>query len=235
MTFAPFYVIINSKIKREIEKMSVEYHLSRVLLITNQILSKSGGRVISKSLAQMHGEKSTAQEVMRIYHDHFNFMRDEYKEVEELIDWLRNDFIPTNDFGRKIAGIATQDKIREKDIPFIVYASDTKRRAEEKEKSDKVIAEHSKQSEYIGTLKKRDDFFMKLVKIVYSKNYQCYIHLMVDRTSNIGIVWKDDKMAEVSECILFRGTPVKHYYNDTGEYKTTKFNRVNLLKNYGSK
>jgi len=84
---------------------------------------------------------------------------------------------------------------------------------------------------WIGTEKKRGNFFVKLTE--YIENYG--IHKVVDKTGNRGIFFSfsgTDKIAK-GDCFLMKATPSRHQINKYDGGKETYFNRVIIEENKG--
>ena len=86
---------------------------------------------------------------------------------------------------------------------------------------------------WIGTEKKRGNFFVKLTE--YIENYD--LHKVVDKTGNRGIFFSfsgTDKIAK-GDCFLMKATPSRHQINNYDGGKETYFNRVIIEENRGNK
>ena len=84
---------------------------------------------------------------------------------------------------------------------------------------------------WIGTEKKRGNFFVKLTE--YIENYG--LHKVVDKTGNRGIFFSfsgTDKIAK-GDCFLMKATPSRHQINKYDGGKETYFNRVIIEENKG--
>ncbi len=84
---------------------------------------------------------------------------------------------------------------------------------------------------WIGTEKKRGNFFVKLTE--YIENYD--LHKVVDKTGNRGIFFSfsgTDKITE-GDCFLMKATPTRHQINRYDGGKETYFNRVIIEENKG--
>ena len=84
---------------------------------------------------------------------------------------------------------------------------------------------------WIGTEKKRGNFFVKLTE--YIENYS--LHKVVDKTGNRGIFFSFsgiDKIAK-GDCFLMKATPSRHQINKYDGGKETYFNRVIIEENKG--
>ena len=84
---------------------------------------------------------------------------------------------------------------------------------------------------WIGTEKKRGNFFVKLTE--YIENYG--LHKVVDKTGNRGIFFSfsgTDRI-EKGDCFLMKATPSRHQINKYDGGKETYFNRVIIEENKG--
>ena len=84
---------------------------------------------------------------------------------------------------------------------------------------------------WIGTEKKRGNFFVKLIE--YIETYG--LHKVVDKTGNRGIFFSfsgTDKIAK-GDCFLMKATPSRHQINKYDGGKETYFNRVIIEENKG--
>ena len=86
----------------------------------------------------------------------------------------------------------------------------------------------------------RSDHFVKLVTkkmiITGTPDPGYYLYKFYDRSGNLGVFFKQTNFdVEVGDCFLFKGTVVdceNSQYDDN--IMTTKFNRVQFLRNYGT-
>ena len=86
---------------------------------------------------------------------------------------------------------------------------------------------------WIGTEKKRGNFFVKLTEYIEAYG----IHKVVDKTGNRGIFFSfsgTDKIAK-GDCFLMKATPSRHQINNYDGGKETYFNRVIIEENKGNK
>jgi len=84
---------------------------------------------------------------------------------------------------------------------------------------------------WIGTEKKRGNFFVKLIEYIEAYG----IHKVVDKTGNRGIFFSfsgTDKIAK-GDCFLMKATPSRHQINKYDGGKETYFNRVIIEENKG--
>ena len=97
-------------------------------------------------------------------------------------------------------------------------------------------------SEYIGTIGKREEFFVKVIKKFVVKSTGGTAFKFRTRTGNFGIFYmmspvEDDQTGVVGDCIRIKGTPKKQEVSmytddmyDNAQLKVTQLNRVEILK-----
>lgn len=128
--------------------------------------------------------------------------------------------------------------ITKSDFGFVACVYATMDRAANREKKKEDAKAAASASEYIGKLKKRDEFFVKLVAVNYSQNVGCHIFKVMDRKGNLGVFFSsagpDEMGVKVSECFLAKMTPKRHSVNDYHGGKETIFNRVKVVQNVGA-
>ena len=105
---------------------------------------------------------------------------------------------------------------------------------------DDIVAD----SEYIGELEKRDEFFVKLIDKINRDDYIMYKCITKDHnlclfyksvSASNGLTRMENEFEiELGDCFLIRATPVKHEESeyDSGA-RMTRFNRVGFVQNYG--
>ena len=119
-------------------------------------------------------------------------------------------------------------------------------------RNHKKALENWPNSEFIGTLRQRDNFFVKLIEIKETSYGSLYI--VSTRTGNRGCFWGftyGDKVlspgyrsaahlpdpalddhycpVKVGDCFTIRATPKKHDINNYDGIKDTRFNRVEIV------
>jgi hypothetical protein len=111
------------------------------------------------------------------------------------------------------------------------------RESERKNSRAKAEEDGSLSKEYIGEIKKRDDFFVKLLKVNYNSTTGCHIYNVKDRKGNLGIFFSNSDPSDmgltVEDCFLARMTPKYHNVSKYHGGKETVFNRVKVLQNVG--
>jgi hypothetical protein len=104
-----------------------------------------------------------------------------------------------------------------------------------REKNKEVAKEAASTSQYIGSLKRRAEFFVKLIRKDCSVRGGFYIYNIMDRTGNLGVFFSSDAdLAGIGECFLAKMTPKSHHYSNYHGGKETVFNRVKVVQNVGA-
>lgn len=147
-----------------------------------------------------------------------------------------------SEYRTKIAGIAMAKdpdgvlRVTERNIAYMVGVPaliDQKKAKDNRKEKMKALAENSN---FFGTLKKRDDFFVKVLNKVTKSSYSIYE--LIDRSGNLGMFFSNDSDnlgLNVDDCALLRMTPKEHVKSTYHGGCVTKFNRPKVLQNVGSK
>ena len=147
-----------------------------------------------------------------------------------------------NDYRTKIASIAmTKDpdgvlRVTERDIPFMVGVPALVEQGKASETRKEEMKKLAENSEFVGTLKKREDFFFKVLRKVRKPTFSIYE--LIDRNGNLGMFFSSDTESlglEENDCALIRMTPKEHEVSNYHGGRVTKFNRIKVLQNVGSK
>jgi len=126
-------------------------------------------------------------------------------------------------------------EICKSDFGFIACVYSTMERAANSEVKKAEAKEAASNSAYMGSIKKRAEFFVKLIGKKYSDNVGCYIYKVKDQKGNLGVFFSSDAdLAKVEDCFLAKMTPKRHSVNDYHGGKETVFNRVKVVQNVGA-
>tara|TARA_Y100000034_G_scaffold124276_1_gene172220 strand:+ start:256 stop:1005 length:750 start_codon:yes stop_codon:yes gene_type:complete len=164
---------------------------------------------------------------------------DHSEEVDKVLEFIvsehRNEFLSdarnalsnySYDLGRYIP----LDTISAGKISFVAPVVSNFLRSSK----NKLDEESLKNLDYIGTLKEKGEFFVKLVKIIEKGDYK--IHRIVDRNGNRGFFYNfNGSEINVNECFLMKATVARHTVSTYDSGKDTYFNRVMIVSNHGSK
>ena len=92
-----------------------------------------------------------------------------------------------------------------------------------------------KNSVYIGEVKKRDNFFVKLIKSSYIQKDNYWIYKFITREGNLGYFFRGTELPiQLGDCFMFKGTPIEHNLDRFDSVPVTKFNRISFMENYGN-
>jgi hypothetical protein len=98
--------------------------------------------------------------------------------------------------------------------------------------------EFFKYSEYVGTVGKRENFFIKLISKKYITGAECYLYTFIDRHKNVVKTWvtmdKEEafKMS-INDCVDLDAYVNKHEANKYNEVRETYINRIKIIENKG--
>jgi|APSaa5957512535_1039671.scaffolds.fasta_scaffold02660_16 hypothetical protein len=203
---------------------------------------------VSQKEANAHGIHSTADRVRERMAQEKSEGR-EYRNhalsshVMDVVDWLKNKPGKQSKFiqdvrsviqiaegsgyvlGSSIAWIAPIFKFHADDMIAI------------KDRADRAVLGDG---DFIGELKKRGEFFVKLIKtrnINGVANNPSTIWEVVDRAGNCGMFFSAqdaDIGVAFGDCFLMKATPVGHMFNDFKLQNETRFNRIKVLQNMGA-
>jgi hypothetical protein len=138
--------------------------------------------------------------------------------------------LPQGGYRTVVSGMITKS-----DFGFVACVYSTMERAEVREVKKAEAKEAASNSAYMGSIKKRAEFFVKLIGKKYSDNVGCYIYKVKDQKGNLGVFFSSDAdLAKVEDCFLAKMTPKRHSVNDYHGGKETVFNRVKVVQNVGA-
>ena len=218
-----------------------EYDLIPLLATAKKLVDESS--FVSKRDASKFGCKSTAERVQEIYRNTVNnlsyidikgFPEKTQKYVDGLIEWVQTSpKLAGGEYDSKVKSIYSVIQVADKDIPLAVSTIGMYDQSLQKKKMNDIFVD----SEYVGVLEKRDEFFIKLIDKINIDDY--IIYKCVTREHNLCIFTKSinassNFMVELGDCFLIKATPKVHNVSEHDEgAKQTQFNRVAFIKNYG--
>ena len=157
------------------------------------------------------------------------------------MDWVQTSpKLIDGEYDSKVKSIYSVIQVADKDIPLAVSTIGMFDRSLQRKKMDDIVAD----SEYIGELEKRDEFFVKLIDKINRDDYIMYKCITKDHnlclfyksvSASNGLTRMENEFEiELGDCFLIRATPVKHEESeyDSGA-RMTRFNRVVFVQNYG--
>ena len=143
-----------------------------------------------------------------------------------------NSGIGTSDYISNLKSVFKNSTITDREIPIAISAIGVFDSEEQKQK----IKELYTNSEYVGELKKREKFFLKVIER-RTPSTGGYLYKSITRERNLVHFFSQNDFAisiEIGDCILVNATVVEHkkskYDHDN---KTTRINRVTVIENYG--
>ena len=214
--------------------MTSEYNLKSAIALSLGHIRESS--FVSKTAATA----STPSTAERVRHDlDAGTTCDHSEEVYRVLDFIvskhRNEFLSdarnalsnySHDLGRYIP----LDTISAGKISFVAPVVSNFLRVDK----NKLDEESLKNLDYIGKLGTKDEFFVKLVRVIEKGDYK--IHRIVDRNGNRGFFYKfKGSEINVNECFLMKATVARHTVSTYDSGKDTYFNRVEIISNHGSK
>jgi len=101
------------------------------------------------------------------------------------------------------------------------------------------MAETYANSEYVGVVGKRKNFFIKLLEKKFLRSHDSYIYTFADRRANLIKTWvtpeKDQEWnMNVNDCIDLDGYVRRHEANKYTKIRETYINRVKIIENKGA-
>jgi hypothetical protein len=158
----------------------------------------------------------------------------EPEEVIELLDWGREQ--KGSDFFRSLRDVLSMSEITASQFGFIACLPNLKRMADGRDEQRKELEKDTASSEWIGTERKRGEFFVKLTDKRYLNNYGSYLYNVVTREGNLGVFFNQNDL-EVAEgdCFVMKATPKRHQVSRYHGGKETMFNRVVVKEVVGRK
>ena len=227
-----------------------EYNLNTALLYAAAIIRKHG--YISKKNAEMNGRVPTSKHMETWLKapappNSDNILTEDQVKAADALAWLHNmgthpGYESEGDFVRSMRKLihggyhrVAAGNVTTSDFGFIacVWSTMEREKARETKKQEQITA--AEKSEFMGKVKQRAEFFVKLVERNYSDRMDCYIYKVKDRKGNLGVFFSnDDKVANVNDCFLAKMTPKRHSVSSYHGGKETVFNRVKVLQNVGA-
>jgi len=197
---------------------------------------------VSKTQAMATGETPTSVVALAAYQNSTIDPRTNTLTMlgMSMVNWAnahtdnRNDFLNSGIHVLR-NGSRTGD-IKSNEVAILAAMFDVYKKEMARIEDQAKFKEAHKGSEFMGTLKKRGEFFVKLIEVVPVSNRGFKVNKVVDRTGNMGVIICDinASIAEKGECFLFKGTPVGQEISTYTGVKETRFNRIKVLNNVGA-
>ena len=136
------------------------------------------------------------------------------------------------DYITNLKSVFKNSTVTDREIPIAISAIGVYDREKQKDEIKAIYAE----SEYVGELKKREKFFLKVIER-RTPSTGGYLYKCITRERNLVHFFSRHDYAiaiEIGDCVLVNATVVEHkkskYDHDN---KTTRINRVTIIENYG--
>ena len=220
------------------------HYLQHVLAIGVQVVQDTGS-FVSKKDATAFPSVATAETVKNILlADDQTFARSAIQKpanrdlAQKIFDFVENywwqGFGKNNnsDYISNLKSVFQNSTVTDSQIPIAISAIGVYDREKQKEEIKAIYAE----SEYVGELKKREKFFLKVIER-RQPSTGGYLYKCITRERNLVHFFSRHDYAisiEIGDCVLVNATVVEHkkskYDHDN---KTTRINRVTIIENYG--
>ena len=210
---------------------------------------RAHGYISKKDAAQSSGRHSTSHTLGIWLTDPctLNTLPEDKVKAKEALAWLnalthKGPTAHESDFDRSMRLLpqggyrnVAPSMIAKSDFGFVACVYGTMDRAAGREANRAEATESASSSEYMGSVKKRAEFFVKLIGKKYSDNVGCYIYNVRDRKGNLGVFFSNDSsLADINECFLAKMTSKRHSVNVYHGGKETVFNRIKVVENVGA-
>jgi len=158
----------------------------------------------------------------------------EAEDVVSLIDWGKEQ--RGSDFFVSLRDILSKEELQASQFGFVACLPFLKRQQEQKEAQKEELAKTTANSNWIGTERKRGEFFVKLTNKRYLDNYGSYIYSVVTRDGDLGVFFSQNKFEiDEGDCFVMKATPKRHQVSNYHGGKETMFNRVVIKEVVGKK
>ena len=220
------------------------HYLQHVLAIGVQVVQDTGN-FVSKKDASVFPSVATSETVTNILlADDQTFAsnaiqkpanKDLAQKIANFVEnwkWQGFGSNVNSDYVTNLKSVFKNSTVTDKQIPIAISAIGVYDREKQKEEIKAIYAE----SEYVGELKKREKFFLKVIER-RQPSTGGYLYKCITRERNLVHFFSRHEFAipiEIGDCVLVNATVVEHkkskYDHDN---KTTRINRVTIIENYG--
>jgi hypothetical protein len=152
----------------------------------------------------------------------------------ELIEWAKENL--KGDFGRSTIEIINKGEITIPQVAFLATLPNQKNVVDKREEKKEELSKDTASSNWVGTLRQRAEFFVKLTNKTWVERYGSYIYNIVTKEGNIGSFFStNDFSLNVGDCFVMKATPKGHVVSSWHGGKETQFNRVVINEVIGQK
>lgn len=158
-----------------------------------------------------------------------------FEEAHKIVKYFREVDHQEKDFIKKCYEIAQNPTVPLKMLGYVVAMVPTYRKVKEIDNHNKEFAE----SDYVGVVGKRQNFFLKLLDKKFIPNNDSYLYTFMDRRKNLVKSWvtseKDEAWSwQKNDCIDLDAFVRKHEANKYNNLRETYINRIKFIENKGS-
>ena len=224
------------------------HQLTQVLAIGVQVVQDTGN-FVSKKDASVFPSVSTAETVKNVLQSSDQTFANDaigkqanqivVSQIQEFVEnWQWRGFgrsstvTNASEYATSLKGVFQNSTITDREIPIAISAIGVFDREQQKQQIKEIYAD----SEYVGELKKREKFFLKVIER-RQPSTGGYLYKCITRERNLVHFFSKHEFAipiEIGDCVLVNATVVEHkkskYDHDN---KTTRINRVTIIENYG--
>ena len=210
-----------------------------------KIIEEDGGFIgnaKSGYAGDANGIRSTKDKVLSIFRQDNvpkvdgNYIK-QAMEVQEHFKSLhmKNDAPKHSEFLKSLNRIAQSEHVTEKDMGYVVAMPPSYQSIKDKKEFE---MRHSN-SDYVGTVGERQNFFLKLLEKKFISAAECELWTWTDKRNNIVKTWvtvlkAEEWRVEVGDCVDLDAFVRKHEANKFNNIRETYINRLKIIDNVGS-
>ncbi len=224
--------------------------LTQVLAIGVQVVQDTGN-FVSKKDASVFPAVSTAETVKNVLESTDQTFANHAigKQTNQIVATQVQEFVENwhwkgfgsgsssnssinSDYVTNLKSVFKNSTVTDREIPIAISAIGVFDRENQKEEIKAIYAD----SEYVGELKKREKYFLKVIER-RTPSTGGYLYKCITRERNLVHFFSKHEFAisiEIGDCVLVNATVVEHkkskYDHDN---RTTRINRVTVIENYG--
>ena len=220
------------------------HYLQHVLAIGVQVVQDTGSFVSKKDATEISTVATSETVTDILLADDQTFAnsaiqkpanKDLAHKISEFVEnwkWQGFGSNSESDYVTNLKSVFKNSTVTDREIPIAISAIGVYDREKQKEEIKAIYAN----SEYVGELKKREKFFLKVIER-RQPSTGGYLYKCITRERNLVHFFSRHDYAisiEIGDCVLVNATVVEHkrsvYEHDN---KTTRINRVTIIENYG--
>lgn len=226
----------------------MKYPLNRVVSAALIAVDNASGEYISAKKAEEDGKESTAYAIKKILlrdtckGPTTKSIDDKLENANEIIDWVRNiNHVPNGTDINYWANLQMEFKDEQTSkVGVVGSALQFYNRTLAIESYKELI----KGSKYIGDLRKRGTFFIKLVTKLHKNegdpnttqtvDSSYFVYKGITREGSLVLFFDStDHPVEIGDCFLFEGYVKDHKICNYDKVPLTQMNRIKFLENHG--